>query len=356
MSRAVVDIRVAKRLAGIALAGTLLLVASACSTDVTSEASAISDAIDVTTSAAPVYVDSNGYDIAATVNDRVITRAEVYARIKMIRAQNGLANDADYLGYLGDLGISQSDYFSRVLDIMVDETLVEMEAERLGITVSERDVDTRIAQLSSRYPNRSSWLETLTACGYTEASYREAVHSSMISSAVENEIVSQIEPSRNQLAEYAEQVAPALEGRRSSHILFSQNDLALAQDVLAQLQAGADFDQMASQYSLDGSGADGGDMGWDSVNPLPDEYQEALDQLEPGEISGIVSSQFGYHIILCTERYVPTYHEDGSLDLEAIPPSLFDYIREQMRLTSGLLAYQAYMQTLESDADIVIYD
>ena len=130
----------------------------------------------------------------------------------------------------------------------------------------------------------------------------------------------------------------------------------VAIDVLARLQAGADFDQMASQYSLDGSGADGGDMGWDSVNPLPDEYQEALDQLEPGEISGIVSSQFGYHIILCTERYVPTYHEDGSLDLEAIPPSLFDYIREQMRLTSGLLAYQAYMQTLESDADIVIYD
>ena len=75
-----------------------------------------------------------------------------------------------------------------------------------------------------------------------------------------------------------------------------------------------------------------------------------------GDISDLILTDFGYHIILCTERYVPTYHEDGSLDLEAIPPSLFDYIREQMRLTSGLLAYQAYMQTLESDADIVIYD
>ena len=356
MSRQAVGIRVMKGLAGAILASAFLLIASACSPSVTSEASETLSLGETASPSPSIAVDANGYDIAATVDDHVITRAEVYARIKMIRAQNGLADDADYLKYLSDLGISQTDYFSKVLDIMVDETLVEMEADRLDITVSEAAVDARIAQLSSRYPNYASWLETLTACGYTETSYRDAVRSSMISSALENKIVSQIEPSQNQLAEYAAQVAPSLAGRRSSHILFSQNDLSLAQDVLAQLAAGADFAQMASEYSLDGSGISGGDMGWDSVTPLPDEYRVALDQLEPGELSGIVSSRFGYHIILCTERYVPVYREDGSLDLDAIPSSLFEYICEQMRLTTGLQAYQAYMQTLESSANIVIYE
>ncbi len=79
--------------------------------------------------------------------------------------------------------------------------------------------------------------------------------------------------------------------------------LAKAEDLLKQLKAGADFAQLAQKYSEDASNAPkGGDLGWFPHGQMVAEFDQAAFALKPGQLSGIVTSQFGYHIIKVDEK------------------------------------------------------
>jgi peptidyl-prolyl cis-trans isomerase SurA len=65
---------------------------------------------------------------------------------------------------------------------------------------------------------------------------------------------------------------------------------------------GEDFDLLARTYSDDPSGEKGGDLDWFSRGEMVPEFEKAAFELQPGEISGVVQSQFGFHIIKCTGR------------------------------------------------------
>ena len=97
-------------------------------------------------------------------------------------------------------------------------------------------------------------------------------------------------------------------------------------------------------------------MGWDRQVALTSEYQEALDKLEPGEMSPIVKSQFGYHIILCTEKYEPTYLEDGSIDLSTIPSDLMEIIQTSMKDSLSNQMFETYVSNLEATAALAVFD
>jgi peptidyl-prolyl cis-trans isomerase D len=99
------------------------------------------------------------------------------------------------------------------------------------------------------------------------------------------------------------------EQARSSHILFKtegKDDAAvkkLAEDTLAKIKAGADFATLAKTLSEDtGSAAQGGDLGLGPRGKMVKEFDDAQFALKPGEVSGLVKSQFGYHIIKLTEK------------------------------------------------------
>lgn len=90
---------------------------------------------------------------------------------------------------------------------------------------------------------------------------------------------------------------------RASHILFKtegKDDAAVkkqAEAVLAKVKAGGDFAALAKQYSDDGSKANGGDLDYFGRNAMVKEFEDAAWGLKPGQVSDLVKSQFGYHII-----------------------------------------------------------
>jgi peptidyl-prolyl cis-trans isomerase D len=99
-----------------------------------------------------------------------------------------------------------------------------------------------------------------------------------------------------------------VETRHAHHILIAVSDpkdpkadaaaLAKAKDVLAQLKAGKDFGALAKQYSADpASAAQGGDLGWAARTAYVPAFADALFSMQPGQISGPVKTEFGYHII-----------------------------------------------------------
>jgi peptidyl-prolyl cis-trans isomerase C len=82
---------------------------------------------------------------------------------------------------------------------------------------------------------------------------------------------------------------------RARHILVAHE--YEARDILRKLGEGKAFEEMAKDYSLCGSAAQGGDLGEFGKGMMVAPFEKALLQLKPNEISGIVKTQFGYHII-----------------------------------------------------------
>ena len=109
----------------------------------------------------------------------------------------------------------------------------------------------------------------------------------------------------------------------ASHILVPTEDEAKA--IKAELDNGADFDALAKDKSTGPSGPNGGDLGWFSKGMMVPEFEEAVVALKPGEISGPVQTQFGWHIIELIETR------------QAAAPSLDDVREELATEVSGQL-------------------
>jgi peptidyl-prolyl cis-trans isomerase C len=87
---------------------------------------------------------------------------------------------------------------------------------------------------------------------------------------------------------------------RASHILVKSEKEA--NDVLAQVKAGGNFEELAKKLSTDGAAAKGGDLGWFSKGSMIPEFEKVAFAMKEGEISGVVKTKFGFHVIKLTGK------------------------------------------------------
>jgi peptidyl-prolyl cis-trans isomerase C len=130
---------------------------------------------------------------------------------------------------------------------------------------------------------------------------------------------------------------------RTSHILVKSEQAA--QDILAQLKKGANFEELARKYSVDGSAAKGGDLGWFSKGTMVPDFEQAAWNLKEGEISGIVKTQYGFHIIKVTGK-----RPAGIRSYEEVK----DQIRAAMLPSKQQQVLQNLKEDLKKDAKISI--
>jgi len=170
-----------------------------------------------------------------------------------------------------------------VLDELTHQTLLAQAAYENGFVMSDEDLQARIDALASEKGGQPALDEWISTNGYTQSSFRTALRRAY-ASAYQRDIVIATVP------ETAEQV-------HAQQILVRYD--TTAQTALGQLQAGADFATLAVLYDP----ITGGVLGWFPRGYLTQQaVEEAAFSLEPGQFSGIIQSEIGYHIIYVIER------------------------------------------------------
>lgn len=141
----------------------------------------------------------------------------------------------------------------------------------------------------------------------------------LVAKLIENQVRKKTSVSDDEIKAYYEahkdEFATPLQ-LQASHILVDTE--SQAKEILQKLADGADFAQLAKQYSKDPSKEKGGDIGYFRRGQLIPEFENACFALEVGNISDIVKTQFGYHIIRLTDRVEPRIRESTEVKDEIV--------------------------------------
>jgi len=130
---------------------------------------------------------------------------------------------------------------------------------------------------------------------------------------------------------------------KASHILVKSEKEA--KDLLGQIKAGANFEELAKKHSVDSSAAKGGDLGWFGKGSMVPAFEKAALALKEGQVSDVVKSDFGYHIIKLTGK-------------RPAGTSPFEEVKEQIKAaimpTKQQEVFQKIKEDLKKDAKIVV--
>ena len=294
--------------------------------------------------------------VAGTVNGVEIAEDTITNYIQGVREQLG-ADDEDSWG----TWLSQNDYTpasvrEEVFNSYAQRELLKEGVEEKGITVESSEIDEQIDKVKANYDTDEKWQAALDQAGMTEDSYRAEIEQKLKENKLHASFASDEDPSDADMLQYAQMYATAYDGsKRSSHILFNSDDEATAQEVLDKLNSGElDFVDAVKEYSQDpGSVERDGDVGWNNPSNLAKEYKDGLEPLEKGQLSGLVTTQFGIHIIKCTDVYKAP-EEVTSLD--QIPEEWISVIASSLKSTKQQEAYKKWLDETTEAADIKIND
>lgn len=139
---------------------------------------------------------------------------------------------------------------------------------------------------------------------------------------------------------------------KASHILVKSEKEA--QDILAQLKSGASFEELAKKYSTDSSASKGGDLGWFPQGAMVPEFEKVAFSLKEGETSGVVKTNFGYHIIKVTGKRpagIRSFDEVKEQIKSTLLPTkqqeVFQKMKEELKKTSKVSIKEDVLKNLD---------
>jgi len=201
-----------------------------------------------------------------------------------------------------------------ILDQLIDYELLYQQAQKEKIKISNDDINLEIDKTKDNFPSPEEFDEALKANNITLVQLKEDIKRQLMINSILEETKNQISITDDELLEYYNKNKESLfelEQVHARHILVKTEEEA--NNLLLQLKEGIiDFAETAKEKSIDSSASNGGDLGFFARGQMVKEFEDAAFSLKPGEISGVVKTQFGYHIIKCEEKkeeYSPTFEE-----------------------------------------------
>lgn len=259
------------RISRLALVATLLFLLAACGQETPTPVMIPATGTPTVLAPTPSTVPSSPTPapLAARVNGEGLTLAQFQAELERYRSASGAELTAEDR--------------QRVLDALIDGLLLAQGAREAGFTPDESQLTTRVDDLANRLGGVEALSAWMAENGYTPEGFRRALAGEIAAAWMRDRIAAEVPEAVEQV--HARQI-----------LLFSAEG---ADEMLAQLQAGAEFSTLAAEADP----LTKGDLGWFPRGYLLEpEMEEAAFRLEPGMTSAVIQTETGYHILQVTER------------------------------------------------------
>ena len=286
-------------------------------------------------------------DVVARVNGENVTKGDVEQLVAQIERNAGGPVPAD----------KRNEVYRGAIERLVDMKLLAQESKTRGLLPDEQQIATEMQGIRARFPSEEEFNKALAAQNMTaeklkvELGNQTGVRKMMDAEAqtvpaVNDADVKEFYDKNPNEFKQPEQV-------RASHILFkAEGDeaakkkvRATAEMVLKEAKSGKDFAELAKKHSSDGSAPQGGDLGFFEKERMVPEFANAAFSLQPGQISDIVETQFGFHIIKVTERKAP-----GTMELNTVALQVKQFLTQKRQQEHQ----QAFLKQLRSKAKIEV--
>ncbi|OFZ96753.1 MAG: molecular chaperone SurA [Betaproteobacteria bacterium RIFCSPLOWO2_02_67_12] len=246
--------------------------------------------------------------IVAVVNKQVVTASELRERVALAERELRRQRTA-----LPERALLERQVLERLI---IDKAQLQLAAEG-GIRVDELQLDRAIDRVAeSNNMTLAAFRRALEVDGVVLARFREELRQQIAMQRLrEREVDERIEVSETEIDLFLEEQTAGRSERADfniAHILMRLPDQASperieqararAEKVLAEARAGGDFAALAASYSDAGDALQGGQMGWRPSDRLPDMFASALRAMKPGEVSEVLRSPAGFHVVKLIAR------------------------------------------------------
>ena len=267
-------------------------------------------------------------DVLARVNGQPVTKVDFDRLIKNMEAGRG-AIPAE----------RRDEVLRGALDQLITYSVLKQEAVSRKFAVTDADVDAQVATMQKQFPTQAEFDKALSARNTTVEQLKADARIDMaINKMMEAEVANAVAATDIDAKDFYDKNPDKFtqpESIRASHILLLTKDADEAgkkaartkiDALLKRAKAGEDFAALAKENSQDGSASQGGDLGFFPRGRMVPEFDQAVFALKPGEISEVVGTQFGYHIIKLTEK------KDGStVPFDQVKPQVVEYLSNQKK-------------------------
>jgi peptidyl-prolyl cis-trans isomerase C len=272
-------------------------------------------------------------DVLARVNGVPVERGEFDRALKSLEAQAGAAVPAE----------QRDTVYRQMLDQLIALKLLSQESISRKVAISETDVDGRFQQVKGQFPNEEAFTSALAQRQMTPDKLKADIRQQMQAmKLVEIDVAPTIAVTDADLNEFYTKNPDKFQQPEAVHVLHillrtpenadeatRKKAKADAQTVLGKLKKSGDFAALAKQYSQDpGSAANGGDLGFVTKGQTVPAFEQAAFALKAGELSGVVESPFGFHVIKMLE------HRDArTVPLAEVKPQVEQFLKNERTQT-----------------------
>jgi peptidyl-prolyl cis-trans isomerase C len=287
--------------------------------------------------------------VLARVNGEAVTRVDFDRLIKNMEVSANQPVPAE----------RRDEIFRKALDQLVTYAVLSQETRTRKVPVTDAEVESNIKQMRSQFQNEEEFAKALTARGMSLEKLKADTRIDIsINKMMESEASTEQTPGDAQVREFYDKNPDKFkqdEAVRASHILFKVEESAdaatkkkvkdQAEAVLKQVRGGADFAELARKHSADGSAQQGGDLNFFTKGQMVPAFDQAAFSLKPGQISDLVTTQFGYHIIKVTEQRPPS-----TVPFEQVSDRIKQFLTEQQKQQK----VEAFINALKQKAKIEV--
>lgn len=276
--------------------------------------------------------------IVATVDTEVILHSDLMREVGPVLNEIRNAADSD-----ADFERQAEQVVQDALDQAIEYHILYRQALLAGLEIPENDIEDRIRTIRKKYESEQAFREALQDAGETMSEFRERLRKQLIAISMgmrkrrefrEEAVVSESEM-RQYYTDHKEEFTHPERVRLRRIFLSAGNDeaerakaKARLESLRGELELGADFAELAKAHSEGPDAASGGLVGWVMHGDLVKPLEDAAFALEDGQVSAVVPTQFGFHLLKAEE------HEDaGVMPYEEARVEIEPALREQYAQT-----------------------